>query len=100
MRVIIFSNPSLGADYNSTELPSVITASDFDETVNETLCYDISLKMDSILEGSETIQLELSHTESFVAITQATATLTITDEVSYSLVYLCILTVFLVDSID
>ena len=67
------------------ELPPVITDSVYNETV-DSVCYVITLKTDDILEGNETIRLELSSTESFVTFTRAIATLTIFDSVSISLV--------------
>ncbi|CAI8020050.1 hypothetical protein GBAR_LOCUS12010, partial [Geodia barretti] len=63
----------------SVALPSDINASDFNGTA---VCYEITLETDNILEGNETIRLGLStteSTESFVAITQPTATFTILD---------------------
>ena len=81
--VIVLSHPSEGADYSSVALPSVIIASDFNET-GDSVCYKITLRRDEILEGDETIRLELSTTESFVTFTQPNATFTILDSVSNS----------------
>ena len=83
--VIVLSHPSEGADYSSVALPSVITASDFE--TGDSVCYEITLKTDNILEGDETIRLEL--TESFVTFTQPTATFTILESVSNSPIHLC-----------
>ena len=84
--VMVLSHPSEGEDYISVALPSVITASDFSET-GDSVCYNITLKTDDTLEGNETVRLELSTTESFVAFTQPTATFTILESVSNSPVH-------------
>ena len=87
MVLIVLSHPSEGDDYSSVQLPSVITAGDF-ETGNS-VCYEITLRTDDTLEGDETIRLELSKNESFVAFTQPTATFTILESVSNFPVHLC-----------
>ena len=88
MVLIVLSHPSEGDDYSSVQLPSVITASDFNET-KDSVCYKITLRTDDTLEGDETIQLELSTTESFIDFTQPTATFTILESVSNFPVHLC-----------
>ena len=87
MVLIVLSHPSEGDDYSSVQLPSVITARDF--KTGGSVCYKITPRTDDTLEGNETIRLQLSTTESFVAFTQPNATFTILDSVSNSL-FICV----------
>ena len=91
MKEIVKSLTSDESDYNTTQLPATITASD--REMMDTFCYGISLKTDDLLEGNEIIQLQLSSAEHFVAFTQDSAVFTITDSVGhlFNIAAICIL---------
>ena len=91
MKEIVKSLTSDESDYNTTQLPATITASD--REMMDTFCYGISLKTDDLLEGNEIIQLQLSSAEHFVAFTQDSAVFTIIDSVGhlFNIAAICIL---------